>query len=56
MASLRRRTNVLWELVGYDKVLEWLQNAEKELGPEFKPSAYLEKVVAERSISYKGLM
>ena len=35
-------------LVGYDKVLEWLQNAEKELGPEFKPSAYLEKVVAEK--------
>ena len=35
-------------LVGFDKVLEWLQNAEKELGPEFKPSAYLEKVVAEK--------
>ena len=35
-------------LVGYDKVLEWLQNAEKEFGPEFKPSAYLEKVVAEK--------
>ena len=35
-------------LVGYDKVLAWLQNAEKELGPEFKPSAYLERVVAEK--------
>ena len=35
-------------LVGYDKVLAWLQNAEKELGPEFKPSPYLEKVVAEK--------
>ena len=35
-------------LVGYDKVLEWLQKAEKELGPEFKPSPYLERVVAEK--------
>ena len=35
-------------LVGYDKVLAWLQNAEKELGPEFKPSPYLERVVAEK--------
>ena len=35
-------------LVGYDKVLAWLQNAEKELGPEFKPSTYLERVVAEK--------
>ena len=35
-------------LVGYDKVLEWLQKAEKELGPEFKPSTYLERVVAEK--------
>ena len=35
-------------LVGYDKVLSWLQNAEKELGPEFRPSAYLEKVVSEK--------
>ena len=35
-------------LVGYDKVLSWLQNAEKELGPEFKPSACLEKVVSEK--------
>ena len=35
-------------LIGYDKVLEWLQKAEKELGPEFKPSPYLERVVAEK--------
>jgi len=35
-------------LVGYDKVLAWLQQAEKELGPEFKPSPYLERVVAEK--------
>ncbi len=35
-------------LVGYDKVLEWLQKAEKDLGPEFKPSPFLEKVVAEK--------
>ncbi|MEC7929369.1 MAG: 3-hydroxyacyl-CoA dehydrogenase NAD-binding domain-containing protein, partial [Pseudomonadota bacterium] len=35
-------------LVGYDKVLDWLQKAEKELGPEFKPSPYLERVVAEK--------
>ncbi len=35
-------------LVGYDKVLDWLQKAEKELGPEFKPSSYLERVVAEK--------
>ena len=35
-------------LIGYDKILDWLQKAEKELGPEFKPSAYLEKVVAEK--------
>tara|TARA_B100001123_G_scaffold432686_1_gene556132 strand:+ start:1 stop:1566 length:1566 start_codon:yes stop_codon:yes gene_type:complete len=35
-------------LVGYDKVLAWLQKAEKELGAEFKPSPYLERVVAEK--------
>ena len=35
-------------LIGYDKVLDWLKNAEKELGPEFKPSEYLERVVAEK--------
>ena len=33
--------------VGFDKVLFWLKKAELELGPEFKPSAYLEKVVTE---------
>ena len=32
-------------LVGFDKVLEWLKKMEQELGPEFKPSSYLEKVV-----------
>jgi 3-hydroxyacyl-CoA dehydrogenase len=35
-------------LIGYDKILDWLKNAEKELGPEFKPSEYLERVVAEK--------
>ena len=34
-------------LIGFDKVLEWLKNMESELGPEFKPSPYLEKVVEE---------
>ena len=34
-------------LVGFDKVLEWLRKMEGELGPEFKPSPYLEKVVEE---------
>jgi 3-hydroxyacyl-CoA dehydrogenase len=33
--------------IGFDKVLFWLKKAELELGPEFKPSAYLEKVVTE---------
>jgi len=33
--------------IGFDKILFWLKKAELELGPEFKPSAYLEKVVAE---------
>ena len=33
--------------VGFDKVLEWLRKMEGELGPEFKPSPYLEKVVEE---------
>ena len=32
-------------VVGFDKVLEWLKKMEQELGPEFKPSSYLEKVV-----------
>ena len=34
-------------LVGFDKVLEWLKKMEQQLGPEFKPSSYLEKVVKE---------
>ncbi len=33
--------------IGFDKILFWLKKAELELGPEFKPSAYLEKVVTE---------
>ena len=33
--------------VGFDKVLEWLRKMESKLGPEFKPSPYLEKVVEE---------
>ena len=33
--------------IGFDKVVFWLKKAELELGPEFKPSAYLEKVVTE---------
>ena len=35
------------DTIGFDKVLFWLKKAELELGPEFKPSAYLEKVVTE---------
>ena len=34
-------------LVGFDKILEWLKKMEQELGSEFKPSSYLEKVVNE---------
>ena len=34
-------------LVGFDKVLDWLNKMEKEFGPEFAPSPYLEKVVKE---------
>ena len=34
-------------LVGFDKVLDWLNKMEKEHGPEFAPSPYLEKVVKE---------
>ena len=40
-------------LVGFDKVLEWLKKMEQELGPEFKPSSYLEKVV-EKNINIFG--
>ncbi len=34
-------------LIGYDKVLEWLKDMEKSHGSEFTPSPYLEKVVSE---------
>jgi 3-hydroxyacyl-CoA dehydrogenase len=34
-------------LVGFDKILDWLKKMEQELGSEFKPSSYLEKVVNE---------
>ena len=40
-------------VVGFDKVLEWLKKMEQELGPEFKPSSYLEKVV-EKNINIFG--
>ena len=36
-------------IIGFDKILFWLKKAELELGPEFKPSAYLEKVVTEET-------
>ena len=35
-------------LVGYDKILSWLQDMEKEYGTDFSPSTYLEKVVKEK--------
>ena len=35
-------------LVGYDKILSWLQDMEKEYGSDFSPSPYLEKVVEEK--------
>ncbi|MBN44703.1 MAG: 3-hydroxyacyl-CoA dehydrogenase [Rhodobiaceae bacterium] len=35
-------------LVGYDKILSWLQDMEKEHGTDFSPSTYLEKVVKEK--------
>ena len=35
-------------LVGYDKILSWLQGMEKEHGRDFSPSPYLEKVVEEK--------
>ena len=34
-------------LIGYDKILEWLKDMEKSHGSEFTPSPYLEKVVSE---------
>ena len=35
-------------LVGYDKILSWLQDMKKEHGSDFSPSPYLEKVVEEK--------
>ena len=35
-------------LIGYDKILSWLQDMEKEHGSDFTPSPYLEKVVEEK--------
>ena len=35
-------------LIGYDKILSWLQEMEKEHGSDFTPSPYLEKVVKEK--------
>ena len=35
-------------LIGYDKILSWLQDMEKEHGNDFSPSPYLEKVVEEK--------
>jgi len=35
-------------LIGYDKILSWLQDMEKEHGGDFSPSPYLEKVVEEK--------
>ena len=35
-------------LIGYDKILSWLQEMEKEHGSDFSPSPYLEKVVEEK--------
>ena len=34
-------------LVGFDKILSWLQKMEDEHGSEFAPSSYLEKIVKE---------
>ncbi len=34
-------------LIGYDKIIEWLKDMEKSHGSEFTPSPYLEKVVSE---------
>ena len=35
-------------LIGYEKILSWLQDMEKEHGNDFSPSPYLEKVVEEK--------
>jgi 3-hydroxyacyl-CoA dehydrogenase len=35
-------------LIGFDKILSWLQDMEKVHGSDFSPSPYLEKVVEEK--------
>ena len=35
-------------LIGFEKILEWLKEMEKEYGTDFTPSPYLEKVVKEK--------
>ena len=36
------------QLIGYEKILEWHKEMEKEFGSDFTPSPYLEKVVKEK--------
>ena len=35
-------------LIGFDKILDWLKIMEEEYGSDFAPSPYLEKVVNEK--------
>ena len=35
-------------LIGFEKILEWLKKMEEEYGADFTPSPYLEKVVKEK--------
>ena len=35
-------------LIGFEKILEWLKKMEEEYGNDFTPSPYLERVVAEK--------
>ena len=35
-------------LIGFDKILDWLKKMEEEHGSDFAPSPYLEKVVNEK--------
>jgi 3-hydroxyacyl-CoA dehydrogenase len=35
-------------LIGFEKILEWLKKMEEEYGTDFTPSPYLEKVVKEK--------
>ena len=35
-------------LIGFEKILEWLKKMEEEYGNDFTPSSYLEKVVKEK--------